>query len=248
VKRHALPLLFGVAVLLVWEGAVRWFDIPRILLPPPSAIVDALLADPGTLFADLNQTFLHSTLLGLAAGSLAGFAAALLVDRSGFLRRGFVPLASLAGALPIVGIAPIAIMWFGFDWPSKAAVVAALTFFPSFVQMVAGLESIGALERDLLHALAASRGQMLRLLQLPASLPFLFAALKVNAVLALTGAVVAEFFGTPTVGMGFRISTEAARMNIDRVWAMIVVVALCGSGSYALLALAERRFTAWHRS
>jgi NitT/TauT family transport system permease protein len=241
VTRNALPILFGFAVLLLWQAAVVLFDIPRILLPAPSEIFAALIADPGTLLADLDQTFLHSTLIGLGLGCASGFAAALLVDRSPFLRRGFVPLASLAGALPIVGIAPIAVMWFGFDWPSKAAVVAALTFFPSFVHTVAGLESVGALERDLMVSLAASRGQMLRKLQLPASLPFLFAALKVNAVLALTGAVVAEFFGTPTVGIGFRIATEAARMNIDRVWAMIFVVALCGSGSYAIIALAERR-------
>lgn len=239
-KQHAWPLLFGVAVLLLWQAAVVLFDVPRILLPAPSEIFAALVADPAGLLADVNQTFVHSTLIGLGIGSVAGFAVAVLVDRSPFLRSGFVPLASLAGALPIVGIAPIAVMWFGFDWHSKAAVVAALTFFPSFVHTIAGLESVGALERDLMVSLAATRGQTLRKLQLPAALPFLFAALKVNAVLALTGAVVAEFFGTPTVGMGFRIATEAARMNIDRVWAMIFVVALCGSGSYAIIALAER--------
>jgi NitT/TauT family transport system permease protein len=194
------------------------------------------------------QTFLKAVLGGYVAGNALGFGIALLVDRVPFLRRGLLPVANLASALPIVGIAPIMVMWFGFDWPSKAAVVVIMTFFPMLVNTLAGLAAAGALERDLMRSYAATYGQALRLLRLPAALPFVFTALKVNAPLALIGAIVAEFFGSPTAGMGFRITTEAAKLALDLVWAEIVVAAVAGSAFYGLVALAERAATFWHPS
>ena len=109
--------------------------------------------------------------------------------------------------MPIVGIAPIMVMWFGFDWQSKAAVVVVMTFFPMLVNTWPGCAA-GAMERDLMRSYAAGYWQTLLKLRLPAALPFIFNALKINSTLALIGAIVAEFFGTPIVGMGFRISTE----------------------------------------
>ena len=114
------------------------------------------------------------------------------------------------------------VMWFGFDWQSKAAVVVVMTFFPMLVNAVAGLAAAGRLERDLMCSYGASWLQTLLALRLPAAMPFMFNALKINSSLALIGAIVAEFFGTPTLGMGFRISTEVGRMSLDMVWATIV--------------------------
>jgi NitT/TauT family transport system permease protein len=151
-------------------------------------------------------------------------------------------------AIPIVGIAPIMVMWFGFDWHSKAAVVVIMTVFPMLVNAIAGLAASGAMERDLMRSYAASYLQTLVWLRLPGALPFIFNALKINSTLALIGAIVAEFFGTPTVGMGFRISAEVGRMNIDLVWGTIVVAAVSGSLFYGLLALLERAVTFWHPS
>ncbi len=126
-----------------------------------------------------------------------------------FLQRGLLPLGNLVSALPIIGIAPIMVMWFGFDWQSKAAVVVVMTFFPMLVNTVAGLAAAG---RDRARPDALLCGRLLARrccqLRLPAALPFIFNALKINSTLALIGAIVAEFFGTPIVGMGFRISTE----------------------------------------
>jgi NitT/TauT family transport system permease protein len=140
------------------------------------------------------------------------------------------------------------VMWFGFDWQSKAAVVVIMTFFPMLVSAVAGLASAGAMERDLMKTYGASYEQTLTKLRLPAALPFIFNALKINTTLAMIGAIVAEFFGTPTVGMGFRISTEVGHMSIDMVWATIVVAALTGSLFYGIVSLIERRATFWHAS
>ena len=132
------------------------------------------------------------------------------------------------------------VMWFGFDWQSKAAVVVVMTFFPMLVNTVAGLAAAGQLERDLMRSYGAGYLATLGKLRLPAAMPFVFNALKINSTLALIGAIVAEFFGTPTVGMGFRISTEVGRMSLDMVWAEILVAAVAGSAFYALLALIER--------
>ena len=165
-----------------------------------------------------------------------------------FLRRGLLPIGNLVSALPIIGIAPIMVMWFGPYWQSKAAVVVVMTFFPMLVNTVAGLAAAGAQERDLMRTYAANYWQALAKLRLPAALPFIFNALKINSTLALIGAIVAEFFGTPTVGMGFRISTEVGRLAIDMVWAEIAVAALAGSLFYGLISVVERIFTFWHPS
>ena len=139
-------------------------------------------------------------------------------------------------------------MWFGFDWPSKAAVVVIMTFFPMLVNTVAGLSASDEMQRDLMKTYAASYGQSLFKLRLPQALPFIFNALKINSTLALIGAIVAEFFGTPIVGMGFRISTEVGRMNVDMVWAEILVAAVAGSMFYGIISLIERMLTFWHPS
>ena len=243
----APPLLFGLAVLAVWQVGVKLLGVPAIILPAPSAILLRLVSSTPTLAADFLQT-IRGVLAGYAIGSGAGLLVAILIDRSPFLRRGLLPLGNFVSALPIVGVAPIMVMWFGFDWQSKAAVVVVMTFFPMLVNATVGLAGAGPMERDLMKTYAADYSQTLRMLRLPAAAPFIFNALKINTTLAMIGAIVAEFFGTPTVGMGFRISTEVGHLSIDMVWATIVVAALTGSAFYALVTLIERRVTFWHAS
>ncbi|MDH6295764.1 ABC transporter permease [Agrobacterium fabrum] len=248
IGRIAVPLLFGLAFLVLWEGIVRGFSVPPILLPAPSAILARLVGSLPILWADFRQTFLKSVLTGYVLGCGLGFLVAILIDRSPFLQRGLLPIGNFVSALPVVGIAPIMVMWFGFDWQSKVAVVVIMTFFPMLVNTVQGLAASSHMERDLMRTYAAGWGQTLLKLRLPAAWPFIFNALKINSTLALIGAIVAEFFGTPIVGMGFRISAEMGRSNVDMVWAEIAVAALAGSGFYGLVALAERAVTFWHPS
>lgn len=243
-----VPVLFGITLLVIWEGITRGFNVPTVLLPPPSMIGARIAASTSILWADFQQTFLKAVLIGYVLGCGSGFVVAILVDRSPFLQRGLLPLGNFVSALPIIGVAPIMVMWFGFDWPSKAAVVVIMTFFPMLVNTVAGLSASNAMERDLMRTYASSYWQTLFKLRLPAAAPFIFNALKINSTLALIGAIVAEFFGTPIVGMGFRISTEIGRMNVDMVWAEIAVAALAGSVFYGLIALTERAVTFWHPS
>ncbi|OHV81349.1 ABC transporter permease [Ensifer sp. LCM 4579] len=246
--RLAVPLLFGLTILVLWEGIVRGFGIPSVLLPAPSMIWQRLVNSVPTLAADFRQTFLKSVLTGYALGCGLGFLVAILIDRSPFLQKGLLPLGNFVSALPVIGVAPIMVMWFGFDWQSKVAVVVVMTFFPILVNTVSGLAAASHMERDLMRTYAASWWQTLVKLRLPAAWPFIFNALKINSTLALIGAIVAEFFGTPIVGMGFRISTEVGRMNVDMVWAEIAVAAVAGSAFYGTVALIERAVTFWHPS
>jgi len=206
-----IPFLFGAALLALWEGICRGFEVPTVLLPPPSMIWERITNSVPTLWADFKQTYLKAVIAGYVMGCGAG-------------------------------------LWFGFDWQSKAAVVVIMTFFPMLVNTVAGLTAASHIEKDMMRTYAASYWQTLFKLRLPAAMPFIFNALKINSTLALIGAIVAEFFGTPIVGMGFRISTEVGRMNVDMVWAEIFVAALAGSLSYGLIALLERKITFWHPS
>ena len=243
-----IPLIFGVWLLILWQLIVTGFGVPKVLLPAPSEIWARLITSVPTLWADFRQTFLKAVLVGYVLGCGSGFVVAILVDRVPFLRRGLLPIGNLVSALPIIGVAPIMVMWFGFDWPSKAAVVIIMTFFPMLVNTVSGLAASDAMQRDLMRTYAAGYWQTLFKLRLPMAMPFIFNALKINSTLALIGAIVAEFFGTPIVGMGFRISTEVGRMNVDMVWAEIAVAALAGSLFYGLVAMVERIVTFWHPS
>ena len=240
--------LFGLWLVYFWQMLVVAFGVPRVILPPPSLIAQSLADNAPKLWGDFVQTVVKSVLIGWALGCGLGFAVAVAIDRMPFLQRGLLPIASLTSAIPLVGVAPIAVMWFGFEWPSKAAVVVLMTFFPMLVSTLAGLKAAGKLELELMHSYAASYWRTLLALRLPAALPFMFGALKINATLALIGAIVAEYFGSPTQGIGFRISTEAGKMNMPLVWGSIVVAAVTGSLAYALLVQLERKAAFWHPS
>ncbi|MDE1062118.1 MAG: ABC transporter permease [Oceanospirillaceae bacterium] len=243
-----IPALLGAWFISLWELATIGFAIPHVLLPAPSLVGEAITSSIPTLAADFNQTIIKAVIPGFLLGNFVGFSVAVVADKIPFLRRGLLPVGNLVSAIPIVGIAPIMVMWFGFDWHSKVAVVVIMTFFPMLVNTIAGLGQSDAMEKDLLRSYGASYWQSFFKLRLPNALPFVFNALKINSTLALIGAIVAEFFGTPIVGMGFRISIEVGRMNIEMVWATIAVAAIAGSSFYGLLALLERRVTFWHAS
>lgn len=246
--RLAVPVVFGITVILIWECVVRGLGIAPVLLPAPSVIAGTFAASTAILWQDFVQTAIKGALTGYVLGCGAAVLMAVAVDRFPFLQRGLLPVGNFVAALPIVGTAPILVMWFGFDWQSKAAVVVVMVFFPMLVNTVSGLQDTGAMQRDLMRTYAAGYWKTLLKLRLPAAMPFIFNGLKIATTLALIGAIVAEFFGSPIKGMGFRISTSVGQLSMDLVWAEIVVAALAGSGFYGGVALLEKAMTFWHPS
>jgi NitT/TauT family transport system permease protein len=251
-QRRSIRLLvltiFGLTIILVWELTVRGLGVPLVILPPPSLVVQTASENLPILWKDFVQTFLKGALRGYVIGCASAILVAILVERYSFLQRGLLPVASFMAALPIIGTAPILVMWFGFDWHSKAAVVVVMVFFPMLINAVAGLRESSLIQQDLMRTYAANAWQTFFKLKLPVAMPFIFNGLKISTTLALIGAIVAEFFGSPIVGMGFRISTSVGQLALDMVWAEIVVAALAGSLFYGVMALLEKGVTFWHPS
>ncbi|AXX97219.1 ABC transporter permease [Profundibacter amoris] len=246
--KFAVPAIFGITILVIWEGLVRGLQVPSVILPPPTMIAAKVAESIPILWGDLVQTFVKGALTGYIIGCGAAVITAILIDRSPFLQRGLMPVGNFIAALPIIGTAPILVMWFGFDWQSKAAVVVVMVFFPMLVNTVQGLKATDQMQRDLMRTYAGSYWQTLFKLRLPAAMPAIFNGLKIATTLALIGAIVAEFFGSPTRGMGFRISVEVGRLGLDMVWAEIFVAALAGSAFYGAVAMLEKGITFWHPS
>ncbi len=242
------PALLGIVVLLLWEVACRSIPISPILLPPPSQIGARLGGEVPTLALDFFKTVIQAVIPGWIIGCAAGLGVALLCDRFDFLKRGLLPLGNFFSVLPLVGVAPIMVMWFGVGVAPNIAVVVIMTFFPMLVNAIAGLDASSHLERDLMRSYGARWGQTLMTLRLPAAMPFIFNALKINSTLAMIGAIVAEFFGTRVAGMGFRMQTGFGSMSLDLVWAEIAMAAVTGSLFYATLVAIERNVTFWHPS
>ncbi|MHC0054456.1 ABC transporter permease [Actibacterium sp. D379-3] len=246
--RLAVPAILGLTILVAWEGLVHGLNVPGVILPAPTQIGARIGSSLDILWVDFVQTFVKGALTGYLIGCGAAVLVAIAIDRSPFLQRGLLPVGNFIAALPIIGIAPILVMWFGFDWQSKAAVVVMMVFFPVLVNTVQGLAASGPMQRDLMKTYSANYWQTLLKLRLPAAMPFIFNGLKISTTLALIGAIVAEFFGSPIRGMGFRISTEVGRLGLDMVWAEIAVAAVAGSAFYGLIAVIEKGVTFWHPS
>ena len=246
--RIAAPILFGISIIMLWESSVEAFNISFVILPAPSQVFVTFFSSLDILWIDFVQTFLKGALSGFLIGCTSAVLIALLVDRFIFLERGLLPIGNLLSAMPIIGTAPILVAWFGFDWHSKAAVVVAMVFFPMLINTVQGIKLSDKIHRDLMNTYSAGYLQTLIKLRLPSAMPFIFNGLKICSTLSLIGAIVAEFFGSPIKGMGFRISTEAGRFALDMVWAEIVVAAITGTLFYGVLALLEKIITHWHPS
>jgi len=242
------PILFGVSLLLIWEASISAFEVSPVILPAPSLVFIKFINSVSILWIDFVQTFVKGALSGYIFGCSAAFGVALLADRFKFLERGLLPIGTFMAALPIVGTAPILVRWFGFDWESKSAVVTVMVFFPMLINTIQGLQMSDKIHRDLMRTYNATSFQTLVKLRLAAAMPFIFNGLKICSTLALIGAIVAEFFGSPIKGIGFRISTEVGRFALDMVWAEITIAAITGSLFYGGIVLLEKVVTFWHPS
>jgi len=242
----APPLLAATIALTLWEAWVRVRDVKAYLAPAPSAVARALADDPARFVEAGSVTLLHA-LGGLAVGASAAFLLAVVMAHSRPLERALYPLAILVKVTPVVAVAPLFLIWFGFNvWP-KLLVAALITFFPMLVNSVTGLRSVDAAAHDFLRALGASRWQLLRKLRLPASLPYVMAALRISVPLSLIGAVVAEWFAADS-GVGQIIVIANGELDTAVLFGAVFVMAVLGVTLTGAVAYIERRVLFWHES
>ncbi len=248
-QRYAPVATVPFVLLLAWEGLVVGFRVPPGIFPSVAGIGQALVRTWPVLMADAYLTFVREVLFGFALGLVLGFVTGTAIAFSAFMRRGFLPLATAFGAVPIVGLAPVLGRALGVDWESKAAVGVIVTFFPVVLNTVQGLISVEPLKLELLRSYAARPLQGFLALRLPNALPYVFTSLKVAIVLTVVSVIVAEFLipGPPN-GLGQRISLSAHRGQFDVVFAAIFVSSVLSMLLYWALQLLERWLLAWHPS
>ncbi len=238
------PLALIAVLLLAWEGACRALDVPRYILPPPSAIWSALLEQGPDLFASAWNTLVMA-LQALAAAVVVAWSLALLAALSPTLERALAPVAATVQVTPVVAIAPLVVIWTGLDHPDRAIVILAtvVAFFPLFSGALTGLKAADPDLERLFDLYRATRLQRLVRLRLPAATPYLLEGLKVAGGLALIGAVVAEFVAGSggAQGLAWRILEASHRLRTAEMFAAVLALALLGVALYAGLGAAEQR-------
>ena len=251
--KHSLvewaPALAVFAIgILAWEGLVAAFDVQEFLLPRPSVIATTFWDERAPLWHAGIYTF-KEALGGFALGSSLGILSALIFAAFRPLGTAFMPFAVAANAIPIIAFAPIMNDWFGLLNPfSKMAIAAVLCYFPVLITTVRGLTSVDPRSIELMRSYAAGRGTVFRRVRIPASLPHLFAGLKIASVLSMIGAIVGEYFGGPITALGVTILNASAYSNFPVAWAGIVMASAFGILFYGAVALAERLTTSWDPS
>jgi NitT/TauT family transport system permease protein len=238
-----LPIAFAAGLLLLWEAAARLGGYPKVILPAPSDVLAALAGDFPEICRQALPT-VRDTLAGFALAALLGIALAALMTFSRLLKQAIYPLVIVIQLVPKIAWTPLFIVWAGIGWPSRLAIATFIAFFPIFIAMVAGLESTdGSLVR-LCRALTASPWRTFWLVRLPASMPYLFAGLKIAITLAVIGVIVAEFISS-SEGLGFLILKSAALLRTDLILAAIVVLCVVGLACYGAIHVGETAVRRW---
>jgi NitT/TauT family transport system permease protein len=245
VREYAPAALVLVMGLLLWEGIVFAFSIEFYLLPAPHVIVQSLSETYPVLVEAGLYTFTEA-LLGFVLGCGGGILAAMAASRSPAFAAVVLPYAVASASVPIIALAPLAIVWFGVEQGSKIAIVVLMTFFPTFVSTLRGLSSVSPQSLELMRSYAATEQQIFLKVKLPHSVPMMFTALRACATLAMIGAVVSEFFGGPVKSLGVYIKSTASLFQTRQAWSAILVACALGLLFYFAVVLIERLAMPWH--
>jgi NitT/TauT family transport system permease protein len=238
------PLLLVVA-LLAWAYVTESGMVSRILLPSPTVVATAIAT---LVTAEWFPNHLFTTALEMVAGfalaSLGAFATGVVLAHIPLVRRVLYPYLVVFQVMPMVVLAPVIVIWFGFGIESKVVVAVTTAFFVVLVNTLAGIDRVPRNSQLLMRSLVASRRQMFLMLTLPSSLPYVFAGLKTGATLALIGALVGEFV-TARSGLGRLLTQFSFALKQDLVFATVFVVGALGIVMYGAVALLERRIVWW---
>jgi NitT/TauT family transport system permease protein len=241
------PWLYTLAMLVIWEAAVRVFQIPEFFLPPPSRVAVAIVEYWPAIYRNSLIT-LWSTVVGFLLAVGFGLVLGLIVGWSRTIYAGLYPLMIGFNAIPKVAVVPILVLWFGIGFIPAMLTAFLISFFPIVVNVATGLATIEPELEDVLKALGASKLDIMRKVGIPRSLPYFFGSLKVAITLAFVGTVVSESVASNN-GIGNLMLQAQAQFLVPLIFAGLVALAVEGIVMYWLMALLERRMTGWaHRS
>lgn len=236
-KTMVPPVLVLVLFLALWELGSRLFAIKEYVLPAPSRITSAIAATWLDLMRDASVTMAEA-LLGFFVANVLSIFVAIAFSHSAWLERSFYPYVIALKSIPIVAIAPLLVIWFGYGFVGKIVMAATISFFPLVVNATIGLKNVDANALDLMRSLSASKWQILMMLRFPNALPYMFSALKISSALAVMGAIVAEMTGA-TAGLGYTIMVASYNIDTPLLFAAVVVASLCGIGFFGCVTFIE---------
>ncbi len=247
-RNFLLRLLLIAAVLAVWEALVRLFAIPAFILPTPTNVFAALYRGiASTLYIEHIWITLTETLLGFLLGTVLAFALGTVVALNRKVEFFLYPFIVMFQAMPKVALAPLIIVWFGLGLTSKVVNAALVAFFPLMVNTIVGLRSADEDRVSLMRSLAATRGQIFWMLQLPNALPYIFAGLEIAMIFALIGAIVAEFVGAQS-GLGMLIQSMNFTMDVAGQFSVLLILSMIGLLLNSLVNQVRRRVLFWDAS
>ena len=244
-RRILLPLVVITVLVLVWDLAIRLLQIPAYVIPTPAAVGEALVKERARLAENALPTIVES-LGGFALGNLVAIAAAITFVHNKTLERALYPVAVAVRTLPIVAIAPIFVLLLGNGYSPKIAIAALITFFPTLVNMVEGLESTDPQAMELMHVLSASRREIFWHVRWPSSLPYLFSAMRIASTSSVLGALVAEWIGT-NKGLGYLIVLTTYDFRTALLYAAMVVTSAIALAFFFLVSILEWLLVRWER-
>lgn len=247
-QRSALVgILALAAILLLWEGLVRWQGLPAFILPAPAVVMRkfvAVLAD-GTLLRHAQVTLLEigaGLAIGLSSAAVLGY----VLGKSRSLEQIAAPYIVASQSVPTVAIAPLLIIWLGSGLWSKIIVTALISFFPMLVSTIVGIRGVDPDLHDLMRSLRASRSQVFWKLEAPAAMPVLFGGLKLSVTLSVVGAVVGEFVGADA-GLGFLINLGRGILDTPLMFVAVIALVIIAQALYYAVALLEKRLLRWQQ-
>lgn len=244
-RRLLLPLLVIAVLIALWDAAIRILEIPPYVIPAPGAVWQALVKERARLLDNAIPTIVES-LGGFALGNLVAIAAAIAFVHNKVLERALYPVAVAVRTLPIVAIAPIFVLMLGNGYSPKIAIAALITFFPTLVNMVEGLESADPQALELMHVLSASKTEAFRFVRWPSSLPYLFSAMRIASTSSVLGALVAEWIGT-NKGLGYLIVLTTYDFRTALLYAAMVVTSAIALAFFFLVSVLECLLVRWER-
>jgi NitT/TauT family transport system permease protein len=244
-RNFLLRLVLIAATLAMWEALVRLFSIPAFILPAPTSIFMALYRGfASALYVDHMWITLAETLMGFALGSLLAFALGIAVALSRRVEYFLYPFIVMFQAMPKVALAPLIVIWFGIGLTSKVVSAALVAFFPLMVNTIVGLRSAEEDRINLMRSLAATRGQIFWMLQLPNAMPYIFAGLEIAMIFALIGAIVAEFVGAQS-GLGMLMQSMNFTMDVAGQFSVLLILSVIGLLLNSIVTEARRRVLFW---
>ena len=240
------PLLLAAVILVVWEAYARVSGVRPQVLPAPSRVLEQGWAFRALIWSHTLPT-LGETAAGFALAMITGTAAAIAIDFSSTVRRALYPALVASQAIPVVAVAPLLVLWFGFGMLPKALVVALVTFFPITVGWVDGFAATERASTNLLRSMGASRWQVFRLARMPGALPSFFSGLRIAITYAVVGAIFAEYVGAKR-GLGIFMQLQQNSFRTDLVMAAIVVTATISVALFLSTYAIERFAIPWHHA